>query len=762
VTWVEAAVRWYVVLVAITWAMAPGVRWLCDRLPDRGAALTRPLAVLAAVYPAWVAASAGLVAFRGELIWVTVALAAALGWFFTIRRGDLWSWICSLAAVEIASVGLFLVFIWLRGFTPQILGTEKPMDVAFLASSMRAVAMPPPDPWFAGEPINYYYLGYLLHGAIGRLAAIPPEIGFNLALATSFSTTVVAAFGVAWNVVRAWSGRPLAVACGALAAFAVAIAGNLYAPLRLIQDAPATLSAWWWDSVEGIGWRSSRIVCDGPRVDNLCPFPATETINEFPFFSFLLGDLHPHLMALPYSLVAIGLGWNLWNGGNGADQEKSRSRWGRIVVCGAVAGAFYPLNAWDFPTYVLLMAAGVWVGSGAAARKAVRPLAVLAASAIVAWIPFLILYDPPTSDAGLSGLARVPVVSSVLSAVAFHVGERTSLGEYLTIFGVPFVFGIGLLLIVWRDEAERGERIEPGTLAIIGVATIVPGVILSAPVIPLCGIPLALALILLRRIQLTTARSFALVLLVFAWALSIGGEIVYVRDAFDDRMNTLFKFYYQAWTLYAIAGAVSVAVLWRSARVAWQRISLAAAVVAAVLAGLVYPVVASYQWTEGFTPWRGLDGLAYAEATAPDDVAAMRWLGEHEEPGDVVLEAAGCSYIPFDRLPFSRVSAFTGIPTVIGWANHERQWRAGQAEHIAAIPAHQSDVAGIYADPSGPIADRYGVDWIFVGDYETGNWRAECESAGPYEGVTAPSFPGPGWDEAFRSGETRVYRRVAE
>jgi uncharacterized membrane protein len=408
------------------------------------------------------------------------------------------------------------------------------------------------------------------------------------------------------------------------------------------------------------------------------------------------------------------------------------------------------------------MAVGVWVGSGTVVRTAVKPVAVLAVSAIVAWLPFLIRYVPPTSDAGLSELARLPVVSSVLSAVAFHLGERTSLGEYLTIFGIPYVFGVALLLVVWRDEAVRGERIEPGALAIIGVATIVPGVILSAPVIPLCGIPLAVTLILFRRIQLTTARAFALVLLVFAWALSVGVEIVYIRDAFDDRMNTLFKFYYQAWTLYAIAAAVSVAVLWQDARIVWQRIALAAAVVATVLAGLVYPVVASYQWTEGFTPWRGLDGLAYAAATAPDDVAAIRWLGEHAEPGDVVLEAAGCSYIPFGRLPFNRVSAFTGVPTVIGWANHERQWRAGQPDLIAAIASRQSDVAGIYADLSGPLTDRYGVDWLFVGDYETGTWRAECESAGPYEGITAPSFPGPGWEEAFRSGETHVYRRVAE
>jgi uncharacterized membrane protein len=245
VSWLEAAVRWYAVLAAMTWAFAPVVRWLCDRMADRGATITRPLAILGAIYPVWLAASVGIAAFGAEVVWGTVAVAAVLGWVLTVRRGgQLRAWFRDLVVVETASLGFFTAYVWLRGFTPDILGTEKPMDVAFLASSMRTIAMPPPDPWFAGEPINYYYLGYLLHGTVGRLAAVPPEIGFNLALATIFSTTVVAAFGVTWNVVRPSAGRALAAANAAFAAFAVAIAGNLYAPWRLLQNAPAAVSAW--------------------------------------------------------------------------------------------------------------------------------------------------------------------------------------------------------------------------------------------------------------------------------------------------------------------------------------------------------------------------------------------------------------------------------------------------------------------------------------------------------------------------------------
>ena len=288
---------------------------------------------------------------------------------------------------------------------------------------------------------------------------------------------------------------------------------------------------------------------------------------------------------------------------------------------------------------------------------------------------------------------------------------------------------------------------------------IVPGVLLSAPVIPLCGLPLALALGWLRRSSIVSPRGFALTLFAFAWAVSIAVEIVYLRDAFDDRMNTLFKFYYQTWTLYTIAAAVSLAVLWAAATRPMAKTAIAGFAVVAVVAGAAYPAVASYQWTGGFADWKGLSGMAYAEAAEGDEVAAIRWLEANAGPGDRVLEAVGCSYHPFDRLPFNRVSAFTGLPTVIGWDEHERQWRAGEPQLIAEIGARQEDVAEMFENPRSPLFDEYRIKWLFVGNYESEDWQAECASAGPYAGVNAAGYPGPGWTEAFRSGDTAIYRR---
>lgn len=766
-SWVEPATRWYLVLAAITWAFAPGIRWLCHPLADRGATIARPIAMLVAVYPAWLLASLGIASFGAGIVAGVVVTAAALGWATVIwtREVDR-RWLRDLFLVELASLLLFAAYILLRGYTPQILGTEKPMDVAFLASSTRTVSMPPPDPWFAGEPINYYYLGYLLHGTVSRLSQVSPETGFNLALATVFSMTAVAAFGVAWNTVRPWLDSWVATATGLLALIVVTLSGNLYAPRRLLEDATGTISASWWDGVNGIGWRSSRIVCDGPRLDNLCSSPATETINEFPFFSFLLGDLHPHVMALPYTLVAIGIAWNLALACAKSAGMLPSSGLIRVATGGVIVGSLYALNAWDFPTYLLLVAVGVWMGAGARLTRAWKPLSLLLASSITAWLPYFATYVPPTViDPGEvpSLIAGLPLVPRLVSAVGLHLGERTSIAEYMTVFGAQYAFGAALVingLRGWESSRQDSVRI----LVTSSVATIIPGVLLSAPVIPLCGIPLAFAIAQLRDLRSISPRWFALALFSFAWTLSIGVEIVYVRDAFDDRMNTLFKFYYQTWTLYGLATAMTVAVLWASASERhnrWQKPVLAFGTSAMLLAGVTYPTIASYQWTDRFQDWRGLDGMAYGEETNPNDTAAIRWLSDHAAPGDVVLEAAGCSYLPFDRLPFNRVSAFTGVPSVIGWANnHQRQWRGGQPMLLDEIEQRQADVSEMFRDADSPLFDEYGVTWLFVGDYETGDWRSICATAGPYEIARLPENGSSVWEPAFQSGGTQIYKRV--
>jgi len=775
VSWLEAAVRWYGLLLLLTWGWAPFVRLLCPRLADRGMMLARPLALLGIVYPSWLLASLGLLPYSTLGLWLTLAGGAVVAWGMAGRRGLIErGWLRSLVAAEVVSLATFAAYVWLRGFTPAILNTEKPMDSAFLASSALTATIPPPDPWFAGEPINYYYLGYLLHGALARMSGVVATTGFNLALATTFSLAATAAAGLGYDAARPWLSRGRAEAAGVAGPVLLVLAGNLLAPIRLLQAPAETLAAAWWD---GVGWRASRIVCDGPRIEDACrPLGGriAETINEFPFFSFLLGDLHPHLMALPFTLVALALGLNLLMLRR-TGERPGRGDWVRLALTGAVVGALYALNSWDLPTFLLIAATATWIGWGGsvAAGRALRGVLLLGGAAALAWLPFVAGYEPPDGVGGEALRAAVralPVLPNLLASVGVHTGERTSVGEYLTIFGVPFFFAVWLIgsgLLAARPRSTGGEEGETaGWLAVsrpavvFALLTLVVAVLLPAPVLVLCGVPLAGAAVLLGRDRAPSPRTIATALFGLGFALSMVVELFYLRDVFDSRMNTLFKVYYQVWTLFAVATALSLVALWREARPRrLARPALALAGTAALAAILAYPVVAAAAWTDGFAGWQGLDGLAYADELAPDEAAAVRWLQGQAAPGDVVLEAVGCAYHPISDLPFNRVSAYTGIPTIFGWRNHESQWRDGQPALRAAFDARERDVRRLFADPRGPLLDRYGVDWLYLGRYETGDWRDECPTAGPYEGIDAAGYPGSGWELAFESGDVRIYRR---
>ena len=124
-----------------------------------------------------------------------------------------------------------------------------------------------------------------------------------------------------------------------------------------------------------------------------------------------------------------------------------------------------------------------------------------------------------------------------------------------------------------------------------------------------------------------------------------------------------------------------------------------------------------------------------------------------------MLEAAGCSYYPLSKFPYSRVSAFSGVPTVIGWENHERQWRSGQPDLTAQIPVRAEDVRQMYKDPESSLYGTFGVDWVFIGQYETGPARPECPTAGPYD-IDLAQFAAAGWETAFQSGEATLLRRT--
>lgn len=774
--WFFISLQWYAVLIAITWAFAPWIRLLTPAMPDKAVFVARPLALLAAVYPLWLLSSILSIPYSTAGLWMTVVIGGATGWLMTWRRRRIdAAWLRLLLIAEALSLSAFALYVAWRGYAPQIVNTEKPMDIAFLASSWRATSMPPPDPWMAGETINYYYLGFLLHGAITRMSGIVPTIGFNLALATTFSMTVTAVFGVGFVIVREWASVRRAVIGGALAVALLVIGGNLYAAGEFIANPSETVDATWWG---GVGWNASRVVVDAvPGVSDTDTLtapgaePPVDTINEFPAFSFVLGDLHPHLLALPFTVVAVYLAFALYRF-LVQSTHSSRRDTVRLALTGGVVGSLYMLNSWDFPTYLILVGVGVWFGSRhLGGRVAAIYLAILGVSSLAFWLPFFVRFTPPVgvSTANIPNwLSNVPLLSTLLTAIGAMRWEHTSIAEFITIFGVPYLLSIWFLghgmttpALAHRDTNGSFDQRSAGIFA----ATILGfGLVLAAPVVVLCGIPLTLAL--LQHPARRRTWGPPTILFSLGFALILGTEFFYIQDIFGNRMNTLFKIYYQAWTLFGIATAIAIVALWRDvglgeavARRA-TRPTLATVVLIALAAVTIYPVLSAtaYRSIREAPGWTGLDGMAYIGEIAPGQLAAMRWIRDNATEDDVLLEALGCSYQVNSGLPTSGVSAFTGVPAVLGWPGHERQWHLGDETILQEQRRRATLFDQLYSLDGQAPRDEFGVTLIYVGPFERTGTPA-CDTAGPYPAVLDDRFPGPGWEVAFSEGDATIYQR---
>lgn len=387
---------WYLLITAIGLLAFPLAFRLLPALPDRGWALSKPLGLLLSGYAFWILTTlqlnqnttggilVGLVILAGLSVWQ----GTRAGW------GNIWQWIKDHRRVVIVSevlfLGAFAFWALVRATGPEIASTEKPMEMAFINAILRSPGFPPSDPWLSGYSISYYYFGYILVSMVIRLAGTVPNVGFNLAVALWFALAAVASYSILYNLSSGWlarTGRNIqkAVWNGLLAPFMLLIVSNLEGIFEVLHargifwtfrpDGSATSTFWKWlgllelvdpptkplgwlpERVSGIWWwRASRVVTD----QNLAG-AITENINEFPFFSYYLGDLHPHVLAMPFALLAIGIILNFFlSGGETLLPGRKVGFWLRQPAfwLGCISiGALGFLNTWDFPMYVALAAA---------------------------------------------------------------------------------------------------------------------------------------------------------------------------------------------------------------------------------------------------------------------------------------------------------------------------------------------------------------------------------------------------------------------
>jgi YYY domain-containing protein len=746
-------VLWWLVIVELLGLAAfPLVYLAFPGLRDRGWGLSKIAGVLLLGYLTWLPASLRVLPFDHWVVVAVfallVAVGAALAWR---RRAELAAFFREhwrlLAICEAAFLVAFLYFTWVRALDPDLWhiyrGGEKPMELAFLNAILRSRYLPPYDPWFSGGYINYYYYGQYLVAVLVKLTGIAPTTAFNLAIPLLFGMTFSAAYTVVAGLVGRWW-------AGLAGGISLVVIANLDGLRQLVGQWRALLAHQPVPLFDY--WASSRVI----------PY----TINEFPYWSFLYADLHAHLIDLPITVLIIAGCASLLAS---ASRPGWRSAAGTLAWLALALGAAWCTSTWDVPTYALLIVVTLalrlvvvhthdkresWRGwlSWRLFRPYLLALALTFAATYVLYLPFHATFQNFVSGVGT-------------------VTTPTDPTQFVLLFGIWLFLLASYFFLELRDDIEErlvstGAALPEGStrrlwLLLAGSALALLAVFsLGLKALLLLLIVVGLYLALTRRHTPLTLVTYTLLLL--GLCVAFGVELIYIRDFLDnspwERMNTVFKFYYQVWTFFALGGALaftqiaarlaaggepeaatdgaaaepeatgSAARVWSYTtggrgvlRTLWvvTLVLLVAGSSVFLVEGTEARVQDPQIWAQVQPPPGGiqpqglsLDGMAYMRGWYPGDYAAINWLNTHVGGDPVIVEASNGNY-----QWYSRVSIYTGLPDVLGWGNREYEQRYGNE-----VFPRQNDVQTFWAtgDPNAALAflHEYHVHYVYLGQLE--------------------------------------------
>ena len=757
------AVLWYLTIQILGAAALPWVFQVFRFLPDRGLTLAKPAAVLILSYLVWVLGLARLLPNTTLTIWIiALCIIIASMWLAGRRWEELQEFLrrrwTVLLVGELVFLMMFVAWALVISGSPGITHTEKPMDFMLLNAAHQARYFPAEDAWLSGHSISYYYFGHITVATLTKMSGVVTSVGYNLGVATIPALAGTVALGLLYNLVRlAGGGMRWALGLGAAAPALVLLAGNLAGALEFVRIRGWGGPGFWdWVGIDGMDaqpaeggvfpgefwwwFRSTRIInssADGATLDY--------TITEFPAFSFLLGDLHAHVLAIPFLLLAIAAALNICCSSDRLEIAWLRRNPAQAVSVALAGGALAFINFWDFATFMALFAAALTLKGCSdypnsllqAANSSAAVFLPLFLLAVALFAPVYFTFSGQTDGVLplrevatnpfhlfiVLGLFILPCLALLARKLA-GLGRPTAADSSLAVVALLIA---ALPLGIWMATAFLFTIVADGAGAAMDelgrrLALALPGAIVV-------GLAAYAAAVRARRKD-TVALSFVLMIMALGVFLVMVADLFHIVDAFSGpwrRMNTVFKVYYQAWLLLGVAGAFAIYALWSGKAPAgeyprWRSVSsLAGKWAGGALLALL--LVCSFYYTLGAALDRGgaygapregrtLDGLAYLRVEGPGEYAAIAWLRDEAPPGRIV-EAVGDDYSRF-----SNISASTGLPTVLGWVGHELQWR-GSSEPFAG---RADDVASIYTsrDPMEVrrLLEKYDVRYVYLGTRE--------------------------------------------
>ena len=686
---------WWFFLIGIV--SIPLTFIIFKRFFDLGYGLSKTIGFLVIAYLVFVSGTLHLLPITDTAIYFTLLVYLGLNvYLFNQNKKTLLDHLSKNLKILIWQEILFtiglLFWSFVRAHQPDINGLEKFMDFGFINSALRTKYLPPADIWFSGSTINYYWFGHYFTAIITKITQIPSYITYNLMIASIFGLTLTSAFSIASTLARQikpkFEKRKVILA-GLISAILLTLGGNFHTPIYVLKQGRDKY--WYPDATRFIGYN--------PDVED-------KTIHEFPHYSFVVSDLHAHLINLPFVLLYIALLLNYVTTKN----TKKLSQVAQVSQVGKRLG-----------------------------KKSVL--------ALISLIPEILTK--------LKMLNLLPL--GFLLGVMFMT-SAWDFGNYLLTTGfVVFLFNFQVYKFDLKTVVSTASQIIP--IIVIAILTALPFIAnfesvhthsLLRQLAILWGFPIILTLIFsltTLKLKLKSIQKndlFIVALLISSWTLIVIPEIIYVKDIYiasHYRANTMFKLTYQAFVMfYLSAGYIAVRAL-KASKNLWKFIVTGVFAISFTLV-LIYPYFAIKSYYGDLKTYKGLNGEIWVKETHPEVYSTIIWIRKNIKGQPVILEANGDSYTEFNL-----ISAYTGLPTISGWFVHEWLWRGDSSFPQKRV----TDIEIIYTSSdfnlTKSLLKKYKVEYVIIGELERQKYPTLNESKFSQLGSVA-----------FSSGNTKVYR----
>lgn len=659
--------KFYIVLLILNLSVLPLTVKLFDRFKDKGAIFGKSLGMYICGYILWLLSSCRIIRFStGGAIAVVAAVTVVMYsyvvvWhiagddsFFEVIKENYKQMLFG----EIAFLIFFIFFNWLFAHRVPDFGTERMMDYGFMVSMAKTDYFPAADMWAAGKNINYYYFGQYIFTFMHKLSGVSCGYAYTFGLYTIMAWAMVSVYRLAQSI----SGSAVA---GGISSALVVFGGNFHyiifryitPAIREILQLESDGAAYWFaDSTRYIGYV--------PDVAN------DKTIHEVPAYSFIIGDLHAHVVNMLVVICIIALLWS-WFSELGRLKEKSTAAKCfdiRFAAIGFFLAISSMSNYWDFPIYYVVSGSVILAGMWMMNRKAGKTVAMVAAvGAYILAVNYL-----------LSLPFNIHFEKMIQGIALAYTHSR--LYQLLILWGFPVVLFLSFVICILVNKAVE----------------------IKAVFITLLGC-CATGLVLLP-------------------------EAVFVKDIYIDgfpRANTMFKLTYEASILFGICcGCIIIEFLRMTNKEqdSYRKKCLARKTVAGLICAVLvsgYFASSAQMWFKdgGEFEYKSMEADYNIRNKNSDELGAIdalnRMVDDGEEKQPVVLVASGDSYTSDCSIP-----VITGCPTVLGWHTHEWLWHNSRQFYEEREADERLIYMGTDRELTQKMLEKYNVKYVYIGKHE--------------------------------------------